>query len=44
LKSTNTKIISLNYLQNGNSDLVIDAIIEFNLSGELTGKLFDLIK
>ncbi|MBI3124028.1 MAG: NAD(P)H-hydrate epimerase [Ignavibacteriales bacterium] len=44
LRSTNVKIISVEELQNENPDLIIDAIIGYNLVGEPKGKSLDLIK
>jgi NAD(P)H-hydrate epimerase len=44
LKSTNIKIISVEELQNEKPDLIIDAIIGYNLNGEPKGKALELIK
>lgn len=44
LKSTNAKIISIDELHNEKPDLIIDAIIGYNLNGEPRGKSLELIK
>ena len=44
LKSTNAKIISIEELQNGKPDLIIDAIIGYSLMGEPKGNSLELIK
>lgn len=44
LKSTNTKIISIEGLQNEKPDLIIDAIIGYSLIGEPKGNSLELIK
>ncbi|MEJ5351726.1 MAG: NAD(P)H-hydrate epimerase [Melioribacteraceae bacterium] len=44
LKSTNAQIISVEELQYENPDLIIDAIIGYNLMGEPKGKELELIK
>lgn len=44
LKSTNAKIISVEELRNEKPDLIIDAIIGYNLNGEPDGEALELIK
>jgi len=44
LKSTNAKIISIADLQNEKPDLIIDAIIGYNLNGEPKGNALSMIK
>jgi NAD(P)H-hydrate epimerase len=44
LQSTNAKVISLAELENENPDIILDAIIGYNLSGEPKGNSLELIK